>query len=414
MSGTASGESSGATPAPLAGVTVLEVGVFMATPFATMQLADLGARVIKIENPDGGEQTRATGPLIDGESSPFVRLNRNKESVTLNLKSPEGKAAFKRLAGDADVVVENLRPGAMRRLGLAYEDLKTENPELIYASASGWGQDGPLAHLPGLDIMAQARSGLMSITGYPDRPPAKIGVPICDLTTALYVALAITSALYERRSSGQGQYIDVALLESGVSFAVWEAGAYFAEGTVGGRHGSAHQNQAPYQAVVSKDGFVTIGANTPRNWTAFCQALDLTELLEDPRYAGTYERLQNRIPLIEAIERRTAELTTDEIVETLNEAGVPVAPILDFGEVFNDEHLHAREFFWDGDHPSLGKVRQLGSPMRFSRTPTVRRAAGPVLGSSNREVLGSAGYAGEELDALAGDGQQRAPKGGQS
>ncbi|WP_411374974.1 CaiB/BaiF CoA transferase family protein [Arthrobacter sp. MPF02] len=375
----------------------------MAVPFATMQLADLGARVIKIENPDGGEQTRATGPLINGESSPFVRLNRNKESVTIDLKSPAGKAAFEKLAREADVVVENLRPGAMRRLGLTYEDLALENRGLIYASASGWGQDGPLAHLPGLDIMAQARSGLMSITGYPDQPPVKTGVPICDLTTALYVALAITSALYERRSSGIGQYIDVSLLESAVSYAVWEAGAYFAEGAVGGRHGSAHQNQAPYQAVVSKDGYVTIGANTPRNWTSFCRALDLTELLEDPKYAGTYDRMQNRVPLIESIESRTSQLTTDEIVSILNEAGVPVAPILDFGQVFNDEHLAAREFFWDADHPSLGKVRQLGSPMRFSRTPTVRRSAGPVLGSSNRTVLASVGYEGAELGTLAGE-----------
>lgn len=388
--------------APLDGVTVLEVGVFMAGPFATMQLADLGARVIKVENPDGGEQTRETGPMIDGESSPFARLNRNKESVTLNLKSEEGNAAFRRLAAEADVVVENLRPGAMRRLGLSYEELSAGNPGLIYASASGWGQDGPLSHLPGLDIMAQARSGLMSITGYPDMPPAKTGVPICDLTTALYVSLAVTSALYERSNSGQGQYIDVSLMESGVSFAVWEAGAYFAEGTVGTRHGSAHQNQAPYQAVVSKDGYVTIGANTPRNWTAFCQALGLTALLDDPRYAGTYNRLQNRIPLIEAIERRTAELTTDQIVNLLNEAGVPVAPISDFGQVFTDEHLQARKFFWDGDHPTLGKVRQLGSPMRFSRTPAVRRAAGPLLGSSNRTVFASLGYEGAELDALAG------------
>lgn len=378
----------GLSTAPLAGVTVLEVGVFMAVPFATMQLADLGARVIKIENPHGGEQTRETGPLIKGESSPFVRLNRNKESVALDLKSQEGKVAFLRLVKQADIVVENLRPGAMRRLGLTYDDLKADNPALIYASASGWGQEGPLAHLPGLDIMAQARGGLMSITGYPDQPPVKIGVPICDLTTALYVALALTAALYERRSSGKGQYIDVSLLESAVSYAVWEAGAYFAEGTVGGRHGSAHQNQAPYQAVASRDGFVTIGANTPRNWVAFCEALGLTDLLGDPRYADTYERMRNRSPLIAAIEARTAELSTDEIVSLLNEAGVPVAPILDFGQVFEDEHLNARNFFWDAEHPIIGTVRQLGSPMRFSRTPTVRRSAGPVLGSSNAEVLG--------------------------
>ncbi|WGW12553.1 CoA transferase [Saxibacter everestensis] len=390
----------GSPHAPLEGVTVIEVGVFMAGPFATMQLADLGARVIKVESPVTGEQTRATGPFIDGESSPFIRLNRNKESLALDLKSAQGKEALVRLAATADVIVENLRPGAMRRLGLGYDDLREANPGLIYASASGWGQDGPLSHLPGLDIMAQARSGLMSITGYPDMPPAKVGVPICDLTTALYVSLAITAALHERHSSGTGQFIDVSLMESGVSFGVWEAGAYFAEGTVGGPNGSAHQNQAPYQAVRSKDGYVTIGANTPRNWQAFCAALTLDELLEDPRYAGAYDRLQNREPLIEAIERRTGELTTAEVVDILNQAGVPCAPISDFGEVFNDEHLAAREFFWDAEHPAIGPVRQIGSPMRFSRTPAVRRNAGPVLASGNREILESLGYQGDELEAL--------------
>lgn len=387
--------------APLSGVTVLEVGVFMAAPFATMQLADLGARIIKIENPNGGEQTRSAGPFIDGESSPFARLNRNKESLALDLKSAEGKAVFLRLAATADVVIENLRPGAMRRLGLGYDDLSSANPALIYASGSGWGQDGPLAHLPGLDIMAQARSGMMSITGFPGMPPAKMGLPICDLTTALYLALAITAALHERARSGVGQFIDVSLFECGVSYSIWEAGAYFAEGTVGGPHGSAHQNQAPYQAVQTIDGYVTIGATTPRNWDAFCQALHLEELLEEPRYAGTYDRLQNLDPLIESIEERTRTLTTQQIVDILNDAGVPCAPISDYGQVFTDENLIARDFYWDAEHPTLGAVRQLGSPMRFSRTPTVRGNAGPPLGSDNRRILAELGYSEEQIDELS-------------
>jgi formyl-CoA transferase len=386
--------------APLAGITVLEVGVFMAGPFATMQLADLGARVLKIENPDAGDQTRDTGPHIEGESSPFMRLNRNKESVALDLKSEAGKAAFLRLAAKADAVVENLRPGAMRRLGLAYEDLAEVNPALIYASASGWGQDGPLSQLAGLDIMAQARSGLMSITGHPGMPPAKVGVPICDLTAGLYVALSITAALHERARSGRGQHIDVSLFESGVSYAVWEAAAYFADGSVGGPNGSAHQNQAPYQAVVTNDGYVTIGANTPRNWAAFCAAMDLDHLLEDPRYTKPWDRLQNRETLIATIEERTRQLSTDEVVEILNGAGVPCAPISDYGQVFTDDHLHAREFFWDSDHPRAGKVEQIGSPMRFSRTGAVRRSAGPVLGADTRAVLAEAGLSDAELDAL--------------
>jgi formyl-CoA transferase len=371
----------------LTGVTVLEVGAFMAAPYATMQLADLGARVIKVENPDGGDPVRATGPFIHGESSPFVRLNRNKESVTLDLKAERDNAAFRQLVRQADVLVENLRPGAMNRLELDYVALREENPRLIYASASGWGQDGPLAHLPGLDIMAQARSGLMSVTGFPDREPAKVGVPICDLVCALYLALAVTAALHERDRSGKGQHIDVSLLESGVSFAVWEAGMYFADGTVPRPHGSAHQNNAPYQAVRTVDGHVTIGATTTKTWPAFCHALGLDDLLFDPRYLDAYSRRQHRQELVEAIEEITTTRTARSIMDDLEVAGVPCAPILDYAQVFSDETLRQRDFFWDAPHPKLGAVEQLGSPMRFSRTPVRRAHAGPPLGDSTGKVL---------------------------
>ncbi|GAA1856741.1 CoA transferase [Brevibacterium marinum] len=384
---------------PLAGVTVLELGVFMAGPYATMQLADLGARVIKIENPTGGDQTRTTGPFVEGESTPFMLLNRNKESVTLDLKSDIGREAFMRLAETADVVVENMRPGVMPRLGVAYEDVRERNPGIIYASASGWGQDGPLAEHAGLDIMAQARSGLMSITGHPDMPPAKVGVPICDLTSAMYVALALTSALYERNRSGEGQYIDVSLFESGVSYAVWEAAAYFVDGKVGGPNGSAHQNQAPYQAVHSSDGFVTIGANTPRNWERFCHALGLGSLLEDERFQESYDRLTHRDALIAIIEETTRLKTTAEIVEVLNGAGVPCAPISNYGQVFTDDHLNSRDFFWDSEHPVAGTVRQIGSPMRLSRTPARRGPAGPPLGADN-SLLDELGFSNAELTEL--------------
>jgi crotonobetainyl-CoA:carnitine CoA-transferase CaiB-like acyl-CoA transferase len=372
---------------PLAGVTVLEVGAFIAAPYATMQLADLGARVIKVENPNGGDPVRASGPFIDGESSPFVRLNRNKESVTLDLKAERDNAAFRELVRAADVLVENLRPGAMARLGLDYAALREENPRLIYASASGWGQDGPLAHLPGLDIMAQARSGLMSVTGFPDREPAKVGVPICDLACALYLALAVTAALRERDRSGVGQHIDVSLLESGVSFAIWEAGQYFGDGTVPGPHGSAHQNNAPYQAVRTADGHVTIGATTAKTWPAFCDALGIDGLLSDPRYGNAYARQQHREELIEAIEKVTTTRTVRSIVDDLERAGVPCAPIRDYAQVFTDETLRQREFFWHATHPTLGAVEQLGSPMRFSRTPVRRAHAGPPLGDSTAKVL---------------------------
>ncbi len=383
----------------LDGVSVLEVGVFIAAPFATLQLADLGADVIKVENLDG-EPVRASGPFIGGESSTFLRLNRSKRSLALDLKSAEGKRAFLRLAATADVVVENLRPGAMRSLGLSYDDIRAVNSRVIYASASGFGQDGPLADRPGLDIMAQARGGLMSITGASGGPPAKIGVPVCDLVCALYVALGIVAALRERDRSGLGQYLDVSLFESAVSLAVWEAGRFFATGETGRRLGSAHQSEAPYQALRSADGWLTLGAITPKTWTALCRVLALEHVQNDARFATSSLRHAHREELIPLIEEQIMTLTTAAAIQRLETAGIPCAPIADYGEVFTDAHLAARDFFWDAPHPTAGAVRQLGSPLRLSRTPPRRGAAAPLLGADTREVLREAGYSNDEIDAL--------------
>jgi crotonobetainyl-CoA:carnitine CoA-transferase CaiB-like acyl-CoA transferase len=375
------------TAAPLTGLTVLEVGVFMAGPFATMQLADLGARVIKVENPVGGDQTRETGPYVNGESAPFALLNRNKESVAIDLKSDEGKRQMWRLLEGVDVLVENLRPGAMTKLGFGYEAVAERLPALVYASGSGWGQDGPLARNAGLDIMAQARSGIMSVTGHPGMPPAKVGVPICDLTTALYLALSVTAAVLERERSGYGQHIDVSLLESGVSFAVWEAGVFFNNGTLSKPSGSAHAHQAPYQALQCRDGWATVGANTEKLWRLLAGALDLSHLTDDPRFSSGPQRVANRDALTGMIEQRTSSMTVDEVVALANGVGVPAAPVLDYGQVFTDDHLQQRGYFWDAEHPTMGSVRQLGSPMRFSRTPAVRGKAGPLLGADTAAVL---------------------------
>ncbi|GAA1246202.1 CaiB/BaiF CoA-transferase family protein [Pseudonocardia aurantiaca] len=389
------------TDAPLHGLTVLEIGVFMAAPFATMQLADLGARVIKVENPAGPDPTRATGPFVDGHSSPFARLNRNKESVALDLKTGAGREAFLRLVAGADALVENLRPGALRRLGLGPDELRELNPRLVYASASGFGQDGPLAALPGLDIMAQARSGLMSITGSPEGDPAKVGVPICDLVCGLYTALAVTAALRARDRDGHGQEVDVSLLESGVSLAVWEAGKYFATGDVGCPLGSAHQTQAPYQAVRCADGWVTVGAITDKTWQGLCAALDLWHLRDDPRYSDSGARHARREELIGEIEAVTTKRAGADVVAALDAEGVPCAPINDYGQVFTDPHLTERGYFWDAEHPA-GPLRQLGSPMRLSGTPVRRDGAGPVLGADTHTVLGEVGYTTAEIDALIG------------
>ena len=385
---------------PLAGITVLEVGVFMAAPYAAMQLADLGARVLKIENPLGGEPVRRAGPFVNGESSPFARLNRNKESVALDLKSQDGREVFLRLAKNADVIVENLRPGALRKLGLGYEDVRAVNPRIVYASASGWGQDGPLADLPGLDIMAQARGGLMSITGAEGGEPAKVGVPVCDLVCGLYVALAVTAALHDRDRTGHGVAIDVSLLESAVSLAVWEAGRFFATGEVGRPLGSAHQNLAPYQAVRSADGYITVGAITPKTWEALCTALGLVSILNDERYDDGFKRHTHRRELIASIEAVTTSRTTAELVDSLDRAGVPCAPIANYADVFDNDHLQKRRFFWDAPHPTMGNVRQIGSPMRISKSLGRRDHAGPPLGAHTRDVLLDLGYDAATVEAM--------------
>jgi crotonobetainyl-CoA:carnitine CoA-transferase CaiB-like acyl-CoA transferase len=385
---------------PLSDIRVLEVGNYMAGPFCGMQLADLGAEVIKVEQPDGGDQVRLAGPFVDGESSPFVRLNRNKRSLVLDLKSAGGKELFRRLVRTADVVVENLRPGTMADLELDYQRLAELNPRLVYVAASGWGQDGPLSPLAGLDIMAQARSGLMSITGTPDGDPVKVGVPVCDLVCALYGALAAVAALRARERTGRGQHIDVSLLEAGVSLAVWEAGRYFATGEVPRPLGSAHQVNAPYQAIRSQDGWFTIGATSTRNWSAFCRAMGLERLAADPRFTDTNTRHANREQLVAEIEEVTRTRPMAHWIALLEEAGVPCAPIQDYGQVFGDPHLDARGFFWDAPHPTLGSVRQIGSPMRFSDTPARREKAGPLFGEDSVAVARELGYDAEQVAGL--------------
>lgn len=378
-------------PAPLAGIRVLEVGNYIAAPFCGMQLADLGAEVIKVENPDGGDQVRMSAPLVDGEGSAFMRLNRNKRSIAIDLKGDRGKGIFRKLVATADVVVENLRPGTMADLDLDYEKLRAINPGLIYVAASGWGQDGPLRDQPGMDIMAQARSGLMSITGTQGGDPIKVGVPVCDLVCALYGALAAVSALHARSTTGEGQYIDVSLLEAGVSLAIWEAGIFFATGDIPKPSGSAHQSAAPYQAFRAADGWLTIGATTKFNWTALCRALGLEDLLNDERYKDASLRHRNRDALAATIESVTKTMSAAHWLAVLGDAGVPCAPIQNFGQVFNDPHLVARDYFWDAPHTKVGSVRQLGSPMRFSNTPVRRDRAAPLLGEDTADLLAELG-----------------------
>ncbi len=392
----------------LAGIRVVEVGNFMAAPFCTLQLADLGADVIKVENPNGGDQTRTMAPFIEGESSGFVRLNRNKRSLALDLKAPQGKQVFRALARKADVLVENLRPGTMGDLELDWPRLSKDNPRLIYVAASGWGQDGPYAKRSGLDIIAQGMSGLMSITGEEGgRAPVKVGVPLTDLTCALYGALAALAALRVRDQTGQGQFIDVSLFESGVSLAVWEAARYFATGEVPRPLGSAHQSSAPYQAVRASDGFFTVGATSRPNWEACCEVFGLQRLKDDPRFVQANQRHQNRQELISLIEAVSSKKPISHWVSALTEVGVPCGPIQTYDQVFNDPHLRARGFFPEAPHSKLGAVRQIGSPMRLSATPPQVTRAGPLLGEHSTEVLRELGYSEEAIQQLHSDGVVR-------
>jgi crotonobetainyl-CoA:carnitine CoA-transferase CaiB-like acyl-CoA transferase len=396
-----------ASPAPLTGVRVIEIGNYMAAPFCCMQLADLGAEVIKVEVPTTGDLVRTSAPFVSGESSTFIRLNRNKRSLALDLKDSRGKELFRALVTRVDVLVENLRPGTMSELGIGYADLSALNPRLIYVAISGWGQTGPYANLSGLDIMAQAMSGLMSITGEPDGPPVKAGVPVCDLVCGLYGAIATMGALRNRERDGVGDFVDISLYESGVSLGVWEAGRFFATGEVPQALGSAHQSAAPYQAIRASDGYFTVGATSQPTWTAFCRVLGRPEWEADPRFANASARHRNRTELIEAIEAITVQQPIQHWVAMLQGAGVPCAEIQTYDKVFADPHLEERGYFWDAAHPTAGAVRQLGSPLNFARTHMRRDSAGPLLGADSSAILQELGCTAEEVASLAQRGVTR-------
>jgi crotonobetainyl-CoA:carnitine CoA-transferase CaiB-like acyl-CoA transferase len=389
---------------PLAGIRVVEIGNYMAGPYCGMQLADLGADVVKVEHPKAGDLARLLEPLASGESGNFARLNRDKRSLAIDLKRGEGREVFKRLAARSDVIVENLRPGTMDDLGLSPAALLEANARLVYVAVTGWGLDGPYADRPALDIIVQGQSGLMSITGEEGGVPVKVGVSIADLTAALYATIATLAALRARERDGRGQLVDISMFESAVSLAVWEAGVYFGSGEVPRAAGSAHKLVAPYQAVAAADRHFIVGATTPPNWTAFCRVVGLGPLETDPRFADANARRRNRDALVDAIEKVTRTKPALHWLAQLRAVGVPCGEIADYGDVFNDEHLLARKFFVDLEHPVLGTLRGLGSPMRLGRTPVAHRRAGPRLGEHSADVLRELGWSDTDVDHLASAG----------
>lgn len=383
----------------LDGMTVLDVTQVMAGPYCAMLLCDMGARVIKVE-PPAGDSTRAMAGATGSDSAAFNAVNRGKLGVVIDLRKPAGRDAFMRLARDADVLIENFRPGVMARLGLDYPTLAAEHPRLIYASISGYGQTGPSSQKGGFDLVAQGAAGLLSVTGEPGHPPVKCGVPLTDLGAALFALAGILAALHWRTSSGRGQYIDTSLLEAGIALSVWEATQYLSGQGTPGPLGTAHRMSAPYQAFRCQDGFITVGAANDRTFLALAGVLGHAEWTTDARFASDAARVAHRADLAERIEAVTIGSPRADWLRRLEAAGVPCGPIRDYGEVFADPQVRARDMSVEVDHPALGRLRALGTPLKMSETPLDPRRPAPRLGEHTGQVLRIAGMSDAEVDEL--------------
>ncbi len=395
-----------AATGPLAGLKIIECAQVVAGPTCGYMLADLGAEVIKVERaPLGDDVRRMTPPAIEGESAAFMMLNRNKRAIVLDLKQDAGKHVFLRLVRGADVVVENYRMGAMNRLGLGYERLRGENPAIIYAAISGFGRTGPYARRGGYDLVAQAMSGLMSITGEAaGRPPVKIGSPIADFAAGVLAALGIVSACVHRLKTGEGQFLDTSLFEAGISATFHQAAMYLATGEPPAPLGSAHPLSAPYQAYETADGWITVGAGNQANWPRLAAALGAPGLVEDPRFMTNDLRMENLEELNRELDPLFKALTTDALMDSLEKAGVPAGPVLDIGQMTEDPQTLARRMIMDVQHSRLGSVRTLGPPIKFSQTPANVRRAAPYLGEHSAEILREYGYDEDALAAMAASG----------
>jgi crotonobetainyl-CoA:carnitine CoA-transferase CaiB-like acyl-CoA transferase len=384
-------DTGGSGDGALAGMMVLDLTQVMAGPFCTMILADLGADVIKVENPESGDQTRRSwgGAGVGDDSRAFLALNRNKRSITLDLKSDAGRDAFYELVRSCDVVVENWRPRVAARLGVDYERLAPLNPGLVYASISGFGQTGPYADRPGYDLIAQAMAGVMSITGEPGHRPVKSGIPVADLGSGLFCAVGILAAWAARQRTGVGQYVETSLFEAALALSVWESTEFWSTGEPPRPLGSANRMSAPYQALATRDGFITVGANNERLWQRLCHALDVEHLLDDPRFVRNIDRMAHRAELATVLEQQLAADDTDPWVERLLAEGVPAGPIQDYRQVLEeDPHVKARGMVARIEHPVGGVIPVLASPLRLSGTPATMRLPPPLLGEHTDEVLG--------------------------
>ena len=383
---------------PLEGVKVLDLTNVMAGPYCSMVLGDMGAEVTKLESVDGGDTSRRFDPQVNGESYCFAVLNRNKKSLAIDMKDARGKEIVFKLAAKADVVMENFRPGVVKKLGFDYESLKAINPAIVYASMSGFGQTGPYGRKGGFDIIAQGMSGIMMMTGYPGGRPAKVGIAMNDIACGVTALYGILGAYIGRLRGGAGQYLETSLLEAGLAWTAWEFGAYFGGGEIPHATGTRHRRSTPYQAYRSSDGFVTVGASNEKLWNNFCkQVCDKPEWLADPRFATPRKRLQHIDELESAIEAVLSTDTTAHWVGKLDAAQVPGGPVYGYEQAMKDPQVQARKMVLDIDHPKIGPMKTIGLPIKSSGELTAVRRTAPWLGQHSEEIVRSLGYADEEV-----------------
>ena len=379
----------------------------MAGPFCTMLLADMGADVVKVEKPDGDDIRRSGPPFINGESAAFLGINRNKRGIVVDLGTTGGVEVIRSMARSVDVLVQNMRPGSMQRKGLAYEDLTDANAALIYCTISGFGTTGPYSSKPGFDLVAQAMSGLMSITGEPGGPPLRHGVPVTDLAAGIYGAFGILAAYVERLNTGRGQHVETSLLEAGIAYTIWESATYFATGEPPGPVGSGHLLSTPYQAFPTRDGHIMIGAANQANWERLCRAIGRDELLDDRRYADNAARRHNQADLVATLEETFARHDSEHWLRVLDDAGVPNGPINDMRDVYDDPQVAARGMMEEMEHPVAGVTKHIGIPLKLSATPGSIRKPSPTLGQHTDEVLAEHGFGSDEVDDLRDSGAVR-------
>jgi formyl-CoA transferase/CoA:oxalate CoA-transferase len=387
-------------------VTVLDLSRVLSGPYCTMQLADMGARVIKIERPGLGDDTRAWGPpFVNGESAYFLSINRNKESLTLDFKHPDGRRLLDELIARADVLVENFRPGTLEKMGLGYDALQAKHPRLIYTSISGFGHSGPLRERAGYDAVLQGEAGIMSLTGPPDGGGYKVGIAIADLAAGLFAAQGTLLALYARERTGRGQHVDIAMLDSVAALLTYQAGIYFVTGAVPERHGNAHPTVAPYETFRAADGEVVLAAGNDDLWRKFCSVAGLEAYAADPRFAKNRDRVRNYGTLRPIVAEAFSRRTRSEWLKVLNEAGIPAGPVRNLHEVLTDEQLLTRDMVHVLQHAHAGPVHVLGVPVKLSATPGAVRRPPPALGEHTEKILtGDLGLTASQVTAMLAAG----------